>query len=54
MEYYTVKRMDRAQVHTTKWMTFPNIMLEETSQIQKSMYCRIPLTECTKPGKIDL
>lgn len=29
MEYYTAKRMSKAQVHTTKWMTFPNIMLKK-------------------------
>lgn len=39
-------------MHATTWMNFENVMLNERSQTQKTIYCKPPFTQTSRKDKI--
>ena len=43
MEYYSVIKRNKIQMHATTWMNLEKIMPSKRSQAQKDKSCMIPL-----------
>ena len=42
MKYYSAMKNEEILLFATTWMDGENIMLNEISQMEKDMYCKIP------------
>lgn len=49
MEQYSALKRNKILTHATMWMNLENIFLRKIRQIQKVMYCIIPLTQGKAP-----
>jgi len=42
VKYYSAMKNEEISLFATRWMDLEGIMLNETSQMEKDMYCMIP------------